>query len=313
MKLKFNLIRSVGLLSVASTHFRKSLLLINMMIFFAIFAASAAVISLYFENKIADEEYYLIDTNRTMKTLNNYIPVMDGLLNSYQKSDHERQIFLFYNNFLFQSNMGYKIIDEAREFWLKPFYFLLEGIHENYEEGEEEGLSKTLNIMKEHYLLVMSHGNLTPDEDKLKKIDNLLSDELEYRKKYKEIVKSIEIDEQFKTLDLDDLFVDALDSKKRKKYEKFRKKYKDYYDFALDFEDFSVKTWKMVKSIITEFKHYHDQQIAYSSNLIKKYSKNESRSIFIAFIFQLLIFIVIQFFEISVTSLEVKKSMRAKK
>jgi len=313
MKLKFNLIRTAGLLSVVSTHFRKSLLLINTMIFFAIFAASAAVISLYFENKIADEEYYLIDTNRTMKTLNNYIPVMDGLLNSYQKSDHERQIFLFYNNFLFQSNMGYKIIDEAREFWLKPFYFLLEGIHENYEEGEEEGLSKTLNIMKEHYLLVMSHGNLTPDEDKLKKIDNLLSDELEYRKKYKEIVKSIEIDEQFKTLDLDDLFVDALDSKKRKKYEKFRKKYKDYYDFALDFEDFSVKTWKMVKSIITEFKHYHDQQIAYSSNLIKKYSKNESRSIFIAFIFQLLIFIVIQFFEISVTSLEVKKSMRAKK
>ncbi len=313
MRLKFNLIRTAGLLSVVSTHFRKSLLLINTMIFFAIFAASAAVISLYFENKIADEEYYLIDTNRTMKTLNNYIPVMDGLLNSYQKSDHERQIFLFYNNFLFQSNMGYKIIDEAREFWLKPFYFLLEGIHENYEEGEEEGLSKTLNIMKEHYLLVMSHGNLTPDEDKLKKIDNLLSDELEYRKKYKEIVKSIEIDEQFKTLDLDDLFVDALDSKKRKKYEKFRKKYKDYYDFALDFEDFSVKTWKMVKSIITEFKHYHDQQIAYSSNLIKKYSKNESRSIFIAFIFQLLIFIVIQFFEISVTSLEVKKSMRAKK
>ena len=313
MKLKFNLIRTAGLLSVVSTHFRKSLLLINTMIFFAIFAASAAVISLYFENKIADEEYYLIDTNRTMKTLNNYIPVMDGLLNSYQKSDHERQIFLFYNNFLFQSNMGYKIIDEAREFWLKPFYFLLEGIHENYEEGEEEGLSKTLNIMKEHYLLVMSHGNLTPDEDKLKKIDNLLSDELEYRKKYKEIVKSIEIDEQFKTLDLDDLFVDALDSKKRKKYEKFRKKYKDYYDFALDFEDFSVKTWKMVKSIITEFKHYHDQQIAYSSNLIKKYSKNESRSIFIAFIFQLLIFIVIQFFEISATSLEVKKSMRAKK
>ena len=313
MRLKFNLIRTAGLLSVVSTHFIKSLLLINTMIFFAIFAASAAVISLYFENKIADEEYYLIDTNRTMKTLNNYIPVMDGLLNSYQKSDHERQIFLFYNNFLFQSNMGYKIIDEAREFWLKPFYFLLEGIHENYEEGEEEGLSKTLNIMKEHYLLVMSHGNLTPDEDKLKKIDNLLSDELEYRKKYKEIVKSIEIDEQFKTLDLDDLFVDALDSKKRKKYEKFRKKYKDYYDFALDFEDFSVKTWKMVKSIITEFKHYHDQQIAYSSNLIKKYSKNESRSIFIAFIFQLLIFIVIQFFEISVTSLEVKKSMRAKK
>ena len=313
MRLKFNLIRTAGLLSVVSTHFRKSLLLINTMIFFAIFAASAAVISLYFENKIADEEYYLIETNRTMKTLNNYIPVMDGLLNSYQKSDHERQIFLFYNNFLFQSNMGYKIIDEAREFWLKPFYFLLEGIHENYEEGEEEGLSKTLNIMKEHYLLVMSHGNLTPDEDKLKKIDNLLSDELEYRKKYKEIVKSIEIDEQFKTLDLDDLFVDALDSKKRKKYEKFRKKYKDYYDFALDFEDFSVKTWKMVKSIITEFKHYHDQQIAYSSNLIKKYSKNESRSIFIAFIFQLLIFIVIQFFEISVTSLEVKKSMRAKK
>ncbi len=313
MRLKFNLIRTAGLLSVVSTHFRKSLLLINTMIFFAIFAASAAVISLYFENKIADEEYYLIDTNRTMKTLNNYIPVMDGLLNSYQKSDHERQIFLFYNNFLFQSNMGYKIIDEAREFWLKPFYFLLEGIHENYEEGEEEGLSKTLNIMKEHYLLVMSHGNLTPDEDKLKKIDNLLSDELEYRKKYKEIVKSIEIDEQFKTLDLDDLFVDALDSKKRKKYEKFRKKYKDYYDFALDFEDFSVKTLKMVKSIITEFKHYHDQQIAYSSNLIKKYSKNESRSIFIAFIFQLLIFIVIQFFEISATSLEVKKSMRAKK
>ena len=49
-----------------------------------------------------------------MKTINNYIPVMDGLLNSSQKSVHERQIFLFYNNFLFQSNMGYKIIDEAK-------------------------------------------------------------------------------------------------------------------------------------------------------------------------------------------------------
>ena len=86
-----------------------------------------------------------------------------------------------------------------------------------------------------------------------------------------------------------------------------------YYNFALDFEDFSVKTWKMVKSIITEFKYYHDQQRAYSSNLIKKYSNNESRTIFIAFIFQLLIFIVIQFFEISATTLEMKKIGRLKK
>jgi len=313
MKLKFNLIRSVGLLSVASAHFRKSLLLINTMIFFAIFAASAAVISLYFENKIADEEYYIIETNRTMKELNNYIPVMNDLLNTSQKSDHERQIFRFFNNFLFQSNMGYKIIDEARDFSLKPFYSLFPDIQENYAMGEEEGLSETLNIMKEHYLLVMRHGNLTPDEDKLKKIDNLLSDELEYRKKYKEIVESIEIDEQFKTLDLDDFFADVFDSQKREKYEKFTKKYIDYYNFALDYKDFSVKTWKMAKSILTEFKYYSDQQIAYSSNLIKKYSNNESITIFIAFIFQLLIFIVIQFFEISSTSLEMKKSMRPEK
>jgi len=69
----------------------------------------------------------------------------------------------------------------------------------------------------------------------------------------------------------------------------------------------------MAKSIFTEFKYYSDQQIAYSSNLIKKYSNNESRTIFIAFIFQLIVFTVIQFFEISSTYLEVKKSMRPKK
>ena len=54
-------------------------------------------------------------------------------------------------------------------------------------------------------------------------------------------------------------------------------------------------------------------QVFKEENLIKKYSNYESRTIFIAFIFQLLIFIVIQFFEISATSLEVKKSMRPKK
>ena len=69
----------------------------------------------------------------------------------------------------------------------------------------------------------------------------------------------------------------------------------------------------MSKSITTELKYYHDQQITYSSNLIKKYSNNESKTIFIAFIFQLLIFIVIQFFEISATTLEMKKKGRLKK
>ena len=90
---------------------RKTLLVINFAIFLTIFAATAAIISLYVENKINEKEFALIETQRTQNNfhqMRSMFPVFHGSIDNSLMFD--RMVNRF-NLFISSTNFGDKIIN----------------------------------------------------------------------------------------------------------------------------------------------------------------------------------------------------------
>ena len=179
MRSRLNIIRFSYLLTLANRNFKRSLFAINLAIFLATFAASAAIISLWFENKIAEEENFQITETRYIKGITRFINSTDVMLNSAIKAEHERSVFSFYNFFLFHSNMGSKIIDETRDLKFKPFYSLWPDIVEIQDPtGDDEfTLVMMIEALKGTYIETRKSFNIDLDEDTLKSLDNLIDNE----------------------------------------------------------------------------------------------------------------------------------------
>ena len=124
------------------------------------------------------------------------------------------------------------------------------------------------------------------------------------------IKKKIKKDEQFMPLEPKIMFYDNLDSELKAKHNKALKKYEDYNNFALNYEYHTIQIFQLTKEIMSEILFLINHEINYSLLQIKKYSNMETKIILLAFILQLIVFIVIQFFEVSATAAELKKGRK---
>jgi len=312
MRTRLSIIRFSYLLTLANRNFKKSLFAINLAIFLAIFAASAAIISLWFENKIADEENFQLTETRYIKGVTRFINTSDVMLNSAIKAEHERSVFSFYNFFLFHSNMGSKIIDEARDLKFKSFYSLWPDIVEIQDpiDDDEFTFLMVIEAMKVAYIENRKSYNIEPNEDTLKLLDDLIVNEKLYKKKYNEIKENIKKDEQFIPLEPKIMFYDGLDSEAKAKHNEMLKKYENYNNFALNYERHTIRIFQITKEVLSEIVFLINQDINYSLQQVKKYSKMETRIILLAFVLQLIVFVIIQFFEVSATASELRKGRK---
>ncbi len=283
---------------ILSKNIKKSILAINIGIFLSIFAATAALISLYIERQISEQEFNLIEYQQYEKSqraiiekLPSMLAILDEALLSEKKGNQFYQFIKF-------TKFGNKIISK-NDLYLPYIYDF--GDWEDFFGKDVIEMNKILVEYVDLYIF---------DESTKKEYKNLIKKFREYASKgdliipeepqiilkklfhssYSDLLKEIQED-QNNILYEGDLYVQSL---KALELIKFIKKY------VLMMEDLFLGDIRSISLLNLEI----------NENIIK-YSSYEIKLIVGAFILQLIIFFIIQFFEISaVTSHKIKNKVK---
>ena len=295
--LKFSMLMTYFALEKNS---KRALLIINVGIFLSIFACSAAFISLYIENKVSQFEFlhleeskYKREAERTIQL----IPSITGELRQVVNIEDTNQEFselMRFNNFgkliissndiqasgLYEITYTIKDFDEYMEIfdlYVKDEEYLKEVLpvyHEEFKQLVKE-TKKNLNILRKL-------------EDKEKIFENIL-----YNRSYDDL--------------FDELLVSLKESTKKKQNLKFIGEYSKEFLLAEKIVDQFYELIEYALLITSSSITYSDIALKDINNEIKYFSKLEKNLILSAFILQLSIFIIIQFFEISSVNFNLKR------
>jgi hypothetical protein len=279
---------------ISQKNIRKSLLIINIGIFLSIFAASSAIISLYIENKISKYETEIIES----RYLNNFFTQFEQLISSYEDSRSRflslNETFVTYNEILMRLKNSESLIDD-REYY---FYRLLSAYRQAKEGFGDEEFHEISMFFEKEFLETL----YDPIVHK-KFLDELKSKNIKFKKyiqEYNLIKDDLKNLDPFKLIDDDELLNSFLDDDKNIE-RNFVKLYEMNY-----FMDEYISALKIVMSdwSISE-KSYNLENF----QEVERLSNLEKQIIIIAFILQIIIFFVTQFFEITFAS-KVKKNIK---
>ena len=299
--LKFSMLMTYFALEKNS---KRALLIINVGIFLSIFACSAAFISLYIENKVSQFEFLHLEESkykREMERTIQLIPTVTGELRqviNIEETNQEFSELMRFNNFgkliissndiqasgLYEITYTIKDFDEYMEIfdlYVKDEEYLKEVLpvyHEEFKQLVKE-TKKNLNILRKL-------------EDKEKIFENIL-----YNRSYDDL--------------FDELLVSLKESTKKKQNLKFIGEYSKEFLLAEKIVDQFYELIEYTLLITSSSITYSDIALKDINNEIKYFSKLEKNLILSAFILQLSIFIIIQFFEISSVNFNLKR-MRKK-
>ena len=295
--LKFSMLMTYFALEKNS---KRALLIINVGIFLSIFACSAAFISLYIENKVSQFEFLHLEESkykREMERTIQLIPSITGELRQVVNIEDTNQEFselMRFNNFgkliissndiqasgLYEITYTIKDFDEYMEIfdlYVKDEEYLKEVLpvyHEEFKQLVKE-TKKNLNILRKL-------------EDKEKIFENIL-----YNRSYDDL--------------FDELLVSLKESTKKKQNLKFIGEYSKEFLLAEKIVDQFYELIEYTLLITSSSITYSDIALKDINNEIKYFSKLEKNLILSAFILQLSIFIIIQFFEISSVNFNLKR------
>ena len=295
--LKFSMLMTYFALEKNS---KRALLIINVGIFLSIFACSAAFISLYIENKVSQFEFLHLEESkykREMERTIQLIPSITGELRqviNIEETNQEFSELMRFNNFgkliissndiqasgLYEITYTIKDFDEYMEIfdlYVKDEEYLKEVLPVNHDEFKQliKETKKNLNILRKL-------------EDKEKIFENIL-----YNRSYDDL--------------FDELLVSLKESTKKKQNLKFIGEYSKEFLLAEKIVDQFYELIEYTLLITSSSITYSDIALKDINNEIKYFSKLEKNLILSAFILQLSIFIIIQFFEISSVNFNLKR------
>ena len=283
---------------ILSKNIKKSLVAINLGIFLSIFASTAAIISLYIERQISEQEFYLIEYQeyeKSQRAIIEKLPAILAILDEALLSEKERNQFYDFIKF---TKFGNKIIskndlylpylydfDDWQDFFGKDFIKINNELVEYVDLyiSDESTKKEYKNLIKKFREYASKDDFITPEELQIfqKKL---------FHSSYSDLLKEIQED-QNNILYEGDLYVKSFQALQ---LIKFIKKY------ALMLEDL----------FLGEIRSYSAVSLNTNENIIK-YSSYEIKLIVGAFILQLIIFCIIQFFEISaVMSHKIKNKVK---
>jgi len=283
MRFSFTRLSLLKFFILNKKHTKKTLLIINFAIFLTIFALSSALISVYTEDKINQKELDLIETQRNQ----NYFHKMRTMFPVFHKSldtalAFDRTVNRF-NLVLYETKFGNKIMSN-RELYFYRFHALIGPAYDLFEEdlGIED-----LTIIIDWYF----------EEEQQKTLghEKIIEKYYYFKKKYKEIKKDTEDFEQYQFVSKTDLLKDTASNESSMSFEK----YIDYWNIAWELNLWFLDLLELMEKTYVQAIEIQKIQIKELNDDIIELSKRESRFILFAFFLQLIIFIIIQFFEIS--------------
>jgi len=279
-------------------NIKKSLLIINIGIFLSLFASSAALISLFIENKINNSKNLITEYSLEKRTYEDGSVAITQVSSTLDKVMRSQETMGYFFDDIRQTSLGKKLVTKQDLFL--PF---LEGVEDD-EDGNFEDIFRDPEFIKE----ITNFANKFEGQKKLNYLnliknihkieENVISDrqikeykKIIYHSNYSEILNEIN-NKDYHNLESGEIYQQTIAL-----YEKVQL----FYEFNNLFEDwYQFHIWSLEDEIIIE------------NNKIINLSGLEKNIIFLTFIFQLAIFVIIQFFEVSSINQEIKKRSKKK-
>ena len=278
---------------------KRAIFLINVGLFLSIFALSAASISIYIENKVSNLEFEHFEVSRAKSDDEKYTKMVIDYKNKLRQYKNLEGSFEQHLEFLRLNQFG-KAVSSPNDLQAYALYDLVK---------DEKLFSEFVSILDYNFLFDL---DVFTDEEKknyeiisknIKKafvsLEKLNSKELEkiifqrsFRDLSKEIKSSMSNESEFKYL---------------KDQGQFEKVYNETNYLWEDLETiFSYLLRYMNGSLITA-----DENLEIINEEIIDLSKKEKNIILVAFLLQLFVFIIIQFFEISSVRIALKRKKKS--
>ena len=300
--LRLSFLRQFFLLS---KNTKKALLIINIGIFLSIFAATSASISFYIEKKINEKEFLLIENQQGQRDISNTLSMFGSLMTLFDtmminETSRESSSSLFSMTYFGDQTLSNK------DFYL-PVIFSAKKEVKDFSElinekisYEEDGVTKEITMFE--WILFMIQNW---EEEDIKKFETLID---EFKSKADEVEKiniSKNEDKIFHSTYLDLLEeINNSDNNSITNYE--HKIYKDY-QATMNFNYTTINLLRELQSVFWSAELAFANEIKKLNSEISNLSNLEKNIIFVAFILQFVIFIIIQFFEISSVHREINK------
>ena len=283
-----------------SKNTKKALLIINIGIFLSIFACSSAIITLIIENKVSQFEYehivYSTDKRATELILKD-LPVWRGMITQSINMEKTNEQF---SEFIKLNAVIHKVVS-ANDVQIYSIYNGIKEL-EIFEELKEDLDPEMLG-----FEIYYNKEDVIKEKQKFQKLVNKLN------KKTKNIEEKIENKKNFfRKILFESSYSDlrkemAIDESSiyYGEYSEIYFELRDLFGTLLDLLDF-LEGYAVHQNYVNNF------NLEVINKQIIDYSKYEKNIIFVAFILQLIIFIIIQFFEISSVNIFLPKQLKKK-
>ena len=286
---------------ISQRNIKKSLLIINFGIFLSIFAATSAIISLFIENKISHYETEIIEN----KQMNLFFNRFERMVNVYEDSENRlynfNQNFASFNEILDSLKGGEKLIDD-REYYYYRFYSYIAFMDDNFDEDEanEWILYFTEKEFLENIYDPIVHKKFYDElEAQSKKFKN-------YVKEYKTFASDLTKIDPFIILSDEQLISNTYEDSVE-----INQLINKYFTKVFYMNDFLREFLMNIKKIVSDWSLSYKSLDLSNYQEIEKLSNLEKKLIIFAFVLQIVIFFVTQFFEITFAS-RVKKKLTRK-
>ena len=280
---------------------KKALTLINIGIFFTVFAITAALISYSIETKISKKESELIQLQISILKTGREVAEIETWLSIWESSHNENQSSRVFSQFFSNTKLGSRTISQKDYFAPNIYYSLIE--IKELSDPEFNVFDNNDPFYKE---IIETLTGVWDEED----IDKFKKAVFNFTESYKKIEKLDFNDfKNNKIPSLDEILNEILNYSENN-LNSVNDKLSDY-DFAID--TFNLRAIQWGKQLMKVFKAMHAFERDYMNEVNKEiisYSKNEKNIILITFIFQFFIFLIIQFFEVNSFNSNIKKIIK---
>lgn len=297
------LLRFTLLISFFSQNIKKQnfLRLINIAIFFTIFAVSSAIISFIIETKISDKEKEL--TYLQIEALENgkEIESIEIFLSTYEFSIDNEESTKVFQEFFSTTKVG-KVTISQNDFFTPYIYYSLKEL----KDFSDEEFDMTNKDDPMYEWIFESMKNIWEDKT-VKKFENALND---FSKSYKKL-ETLDIDNfEFKKIPSDDEIIKEIINYSKNNLNSKNGEISDTHFDVITFEMTATIFFRQMMKYMKGVNSAVRDDINEINNEIISLSKNEKNIILITFIFQLIIFIIIQFFEINSLTSNFRKKIK---
>ena len=270
-------------------NIKKALRVINIGIFLSIFAVSSAPISLYIENEISDLEYELASWSESKRYQERASAELPRLVSDFHRYMDIDKIYRDFTQTLKLTNFWNRAISHEDRYI--PFYYDIDEVLELEDSMTGEEIAGLKDLINKY-----------PEYTK-KKYLQIIDD---FPKIFKTIIPNDEI-KKYRSILFDSSYQNLLDEINN--YENqlmFEGKLYQYYEDTYKIYDFAIEFINMIDSLSLYIIEIHEQTIDELNDAIIKKSLFEKNLVLTIFVLQFLIFLIVQFFELSSVSLNSK-------